>query len=87
MEGASSAVSALMLSRWGMEALGSSCDLNDLPLRIQKDFPIITHEAEDAFSHELEHLLLVWLIMVAFIVVPIVIGNFGLHRVKRDSRD
>lgn len=87
MEGASSTVSALMLSRWGMEALGSSCDLNGLPLRLQKEFPMIPHEADDAFSYDVEHLLLVWLILIAFIVVPIVIGNFGLHRVKHDNRD
>ena len=89
MEGAASAVSVLMLSRWGMEALGSSCDLNDLPLRLQEEMPNvpIPHEADDAFSHEVEHLLVVWLIMLAFIIVPIAIGNFGLHRVKHDSRD
>ena len=87
MGGASSTVSALMLSRWGMEALGSSCDLNGLPLRLQEEFPMIPHEADDAFTHDVEHLLLVWLILIAFIVVPIVIGNFGLHRVKHDNRD
>ena len=89
VNGAASTVSALMLSRWGMEALGSSCDLNELPLRLQEEMPLvpIPHEAEDAFTHDVEHLLLVWLILVFFIVVPIVIGNFGLHRVKRDGRD
>ena len=55
--------------------------------RLQEEFPMIPHEADDAFSYELEHLLLVWLILVVFIVVPIVIGNFGLHRVKHDNRD
>ena len=89
MEGAASTVSALMLSRWGMEALGSSCDLNELPLRLQEEMPLvpIPHDPDDAFEHDLEHLLVVWLIMLAFIIVPIVIGNFGLHRVKKDSRD
>jgi hypothetical protein len=89
MDGAASTVSALMLSRWGMEALGSSCDLNELPLRMQEEIPLIPipHEPDDAFSHDVDHLLVVWLIMLAFIIVPIVIGNFGLHRVKHDSRD
>lgn len=89
MDGAASTVSALMLSRWGMEALGSSCDLNELPLRMQEEMPLIPipHEPDDAFSHDVDHLLVVWLIMLAFIIVPIVIGNFGLHRVKHDSRD
>ena len=89
VNGAASTVSALMLSRWGMEALGSSCDLNELPLRMQEEMPLvpIPHDPDDAFSYELEHLLVVWLILLAFIIVPIVIGNFGLHRVKKDSRD
>lgn len=89
MDGAAFTVSALMLSRWGMEALGSSCDLNELPLRMQEEMPLIPipHEPDDAFSHDVDHLLVVWLIMLAFIIVPIVIGNFGLHRVKHDSRD
>lgn len=87
MEGASSAVSALMLSRWSMEGLGSTSDLNGLPLRLQEQFPMIPHEADDAFRYEQEHLILVWVILLAFILVPLVVGNFGLHRVKKDARD
>jgi len=89
MEGAASTVSALMLSRWGMESLGSICELNDLPLKLQSKYPEfpITNEGDEAFNAEPEHLLLVWLILLLFIVVPIVIGNFGLHRVKHDNRD
>jgi hypothetical protein len=86
MEGASEIVSALMLSRWGMEALGSISDLNELPLRIQEQFPMVTSEASDSFLHTTEHLLVVWLILVAFVVVPLLIGNFALHGVKKDSR-
>ena len=86
MEGASSSVSAFMLSRWGMEALGSISDLNGLPLRLQEEFPMIPHEAESAFEYTSEHLLTVWLILLAFVVVPLIIGNFILHGVKKDSR-
>jgi len=86
MEGAASAVSALMLSRWGMEALGSISGLNDLPLRLQSEFPMIPHEADDAFLASAEHLWQVWLVLLVFIVVPIMAGNFLLHRVKHDSR-
>lgn len=86
MEGASSSVSAFMLSRWGMEALGSISDLNGLPLRLQEEFPMIPHEADAAFEYSSEHLLTVWLILLAFVVVPLIIGNFILHGVKKDSR-
>lgn len=87
MEGAASSVSALMLSRWGMEALGSISNLNDLPLRLQEEFPMIPHEADDAFAYTAEHLCGVWLILLAFVVVPLIVGNFALHGVKKDSRD
>lgn len=87
MEGAASSVSALMLSRWGMEALGSISNLNDLPLRLQEEFPMIPHEADDAFLYTAEHLQEVWLILLVFVVVPLIIGTFCLYGVKKDSRD
>lgn len=86
MEGAASKVSSLMLSRWGMEALGSISNLNDLPLRLQSEFPMIPHTADDAFGYTSEHLGKVWLILAAFVIVPLVIGNFALYGVKKDSR-
>lgn len=86
MEGAASSVSALMLSRWGMEALGSISNLNDLPLRLQEEFPMIPHEADAAFEYAVGHLWMVWLILLVFVVVPLIVGNFALHGVKKDSR-
>lgn len=79
MEGAASAVSGLMLSRWGMEALGSISNLNDLPLRLQAEFPMIPHEADDAFLSTTGHLLMVWLVLLLFVLVPLFLGNFALH--------
>lgn len=87
MEGAASSVSAIMLSRWGMEALGSISDLNGLPLRLQEEFPMIPHEADDAFLYTAEHLAEVWLILAVFVVVPLIVGTILLYRVKKDSRD
>ena len=86
MEGVAQSVSALMLSRWGMEALGSISNLNELPLRLQEEFPMIPHEADEAFACTAEHLGKVWLILLVFVVVPLVAGNFLLHGVKKDSR-
>lgn len=86
MEGAASSISVLMLSRWGMEALGSISNLNELPLRLQREFPMIPHQADDAFLFTSGHLKTVWLILLAFVVIPVVIGNFALHGVKNDKR-
>lgn len=87
MEGAATSVSALMLSRWGMEALGSTSNLNGLPLRLQEEFPMIPHEADNAFLYTAEHLREVWLILLVFVIVPLIIGTICLYGVKKDSRD
>lgn len=86
MEGAASMVSGLMLSRWGMEALGSISNLNDLPLRLQTEFPMIPHEADAAFEYTAQHLGSVWAVLLLFVIVPLIIGNLALHSVKKDSR-
>ena len=51
MDGFASNVSGLMLSRWGMEALGSISNLNALPLRLHEMFPTLPHEAENSFLY------------------------------------
>lgn len=86
MKGAASSVSAFMVSRWGMEALGSISRLNDLPLRLQEEFPMIPHEADESFLNTPEHLRDVWLILLVFVIVPLIIGNLALHGVKKDAR-
>ena len=86
MEGFSSSVSGLMVSRWGMESLGSISNLNDLPLRLQSEFPMLSHEADEAFLYTAEHLTEVWLILVLFVVVPLILGDLALRRVDKDGR-
>lgn len=86
MEGSSEIVSYAMLSRWGMEAMGSIADLNALPMRLQAEYPMLTHEAEDMFEATAEHLLPVWGILLGFSLLFLVAGNLFLHRVKKDQR-
>ena len=87
MKGASSSVSALMLSRWGMEALGNISDLNSIKSQIAAQIPQYVTPVDEAFEHTPEHLWTTWLILVLFCVVPLVAGNFLLHRVKKDTRE
>ena len=86
MTGLAEKVSYFMISRWGMEALGSISELNDLPLRMAEEFPILEHEAEEMFEAEPLHLLGVWLILLVFIAVCFAIGDLLLHHVSKDSR-
>lgn len=96
LEDASEMISYLMVSRWGMEGLGSSCDVNSFPLKIElskkmepvfQAFPDLDLSSADSmFEHTDEHLLKVWAILLLFSLVFIVVGNILLHGVSRDSR-
>jgi hypothetical protein len=86
MKGSAEKVSYLMISRWGMEALGSTSDLNSLQLKIQMQVPSVEHEAENMFEHSITHICIVWMILVLFIVFFLVMGDVLLHRVSKDSR-
>lgn len=86
MEGAANAVSYIMISRWGMEALGSTSKLNDLPLRLAEQAPMLEKEFEERFDATSEHILMVWGILLIFSIVSIILGNILLHRVSKDSK-
>ena len=50
MEGAADYISYIMISKWGMEALGSIANLNDLQLKIQMTVPNVPHDFENRFE-------------------------------------
>lgn len=87
MEGLANSISYVMVSRWGMEALGSIARLNDLQLKIQLEVPSVPHEFEGQFEATTEHLLQVWGILLIFILVLVIVGNLLLHRVSKDTRE
>lgn len=79
-------VSALMLSRWGMEALGSISDLNAIESAIAEKVPGYSVPFSEAYEHVAEHLQETWWILAIFCVVPLLVGNLLLHRVSKDGR-
>ncbi len=87
LKGLSETVSYFMLSKWGMEALGSISDVNAWPLRIQTEMPgrIPDREAEDIFERAAEHLTHVWLILAAFIIAFLILGALALRRAPKDK--
>ena len=86
LSGTAAALSQGMICRWGNEALGTISNINELPLRISEEFPMIPHEPEDAFLYTKDHLIKTWLILGAFSILPFFAGNLMLHRVKHDVR-
>lgn len=87
LKGFSENISALMISRWGMEALGSISNLNNIQLRLQMEFAMLPHPEEDAFLYTVNHLGNVWLILALFVMVPLVLSVFVLCGVKNDKRE
>ena len=86
LKGAATNVSALMLSRWGMEALGNISDLNAIPSVIAEKVPGYATPFSETYEHLPEHLKETWLILVLFCIVPLLAGNLLLHRVSKDGR-
>ena len=86
LKDAATSVSALMLSRWGMEALGNISDLNSIPSMIAEKVPGYATPFAEAYEHTPEHMKETWLILVVFCIVPLLAGNLLLHRVSRDGR-
>ncbi len=86
MKGIANYASYLMISRWGMELMGSISRLNSMKLKIQLTIPDIIHNAEDMFEASARHIYSVWGILIAFILLFLCAGNILLHRVSRDSR-
>lgn len=82
MSGLADKVSYVMLSRWGMEALGSISNLNALPMKIAG----ISHSMEEMFESSVGHLYTIWGVFLFFITLFIFVGDLLLHRVSKDAR-
>ncbi len=86
LKGVSKKISVLTISRWSVESLGNIARLNKLPLKMQKDYPAIPHEAEAIFKHTKAHLSQTWLIMLGMAAVCAFISMLMLRNLKNDQR-
>lgn len=93
LEGFANGISVIMISRWGMEAMGSICNLNETPTAIymsNEGNPALEWlkypEEKAAYEASPEHLTTVFAIMVAFIAVQLIASALLLRRVKNDRR-
>lgn len=97
LEGVTEVISWFTISRWSMEGLGTTANLNDLPMnemKIKMASPtgesimqkITPQHAEEAFyEFEVGHMLKVWLIMIAITLVCLVISRLVLSRLRKDK--
>lgn len=86
LEGIGEKISYLTMSRWSVEALGSIARLNDLDLRMQADFPMLEHEAEDFFEATVSHLLKDWMILLVMGIVLLILCGLSMRTISKDRR-
>lgn len=86
LEGVGEKISYCTVSRWAVEALGSIADLNSLELKMQKDYPMLVHEAEEFFEATQAHLTQTWGILFGMVVLCTVVSMMVLKRVAKDTR-
>ncbi|MBE6765048.1 MAG: ABC transporter permease [Clostridia bacterium] len=78
LEGAMDTVGSVMVSKWGMNALGTAADLNSLPGGLK---------TYDAYDYESGHLFAMWLILILFAAAFSIGSILILRRVSKDTRD
>lgn len=79
LEGAMDTVGSFMVSKWGMNALGTAADLNS--------FPGAYKSTMDSYEYTEDHLFSMWLILILFSVAFSIGSILILRRVSKDTRD
>lgn len=83
LEGTIEKISNLVVCRWSMEGYGTSANLNDLALKIQKTIPQVVHKSEKYYDYTTLHLLFSWEILLCFIVVFSVASYIAIRNMKK----
>ena len=86
LKGAGEYIAYITISKWSVESLGSTADLNSLQLRIQEQLPNAEHEFQKIFEHTQEHLLGHWGILAGMMIVCAVVCTLILRSLSRDGR-
>lgn len=79
-------ISTFTISRWAVEALGSITGLNELPLKMQADYPMIEHKAEKLFEATGQHLISSFAILMGMTLLFLAASTVCLRQLSGDSR-
>ena len=86
LKGASETLSMFTISRWSIECLGSSSNLNDLTMRIQEEFPMYERETDEMFEFAASHLWGNWGLLCIFVLVFAVVSAIVLRNLSNEQR-
>ena len=81
LEGMTELISWAAVSRWSVEGYGTVANLNSLPLRLQQQGVMISHESEQFFEYTAEHLLQSWGILVLYAIIFLVFARIALEKI------
>lgn len=76
-------ISYLMLSRWGMESLGSVSDLNSTPYNAGDIAPELGRVAEDMYTATFSHVIEDWAIHIVFSFILLAVAGLFVRRYRR----
>jgi len=85
LSGATKIISWIAVCRWSMEGLGTTANLNSLPLQLQQQGIMIPHDAEDFFEFTASHMLASWGILIGFSVLFLVLARIVLSGVGKEK--
>lgn len=85
LSGATEMISWLAVCRWSMEGYGTTANLNELPLKLQQEGIMISHEAESFFEFTTSHLLTSWGILMLFTALFLVFARIVLSKVGKEK--
>lgn len=71
--------------RWSMEGLGTTANLNDLPLKLQQEGILVPHEVESFFDYSVSHLGKSWIMLLVFSVVFLVLARIMLGKIGKEK--
>ena len=83
LNGFTEKISKLTVSKWGLEAICSTSNVLELEI---DPMLIITDVMRTDYEHSIEHLLKIWLILAAFVVLYGSISIIALKFVDKDKR-
>lgn len=90
LKGATEIISWFATCRWSMEGFGTTANLNELPQKVPQsimDLGIkeISRDPESFFDFTVSHMLIVWGVLLAFIVVFLLLARLCIGRIGRET--
>ncbi len=86
LKGLGSKIAYVTISKWSVESLGSTADLNSLTTKMQEAVPGAEHEFQKIFESTTTHLVQNYGILAGMLVVCGVVTTIILRNVSKDGR-